>query len=676
MSSILRKHIFLFFAFFIGVVAFASTDIDDPCLEGSRKSKKTYQKATEQLSKDPKRAYGMLIELTKDDPDFAPTFYVLAQINYDRASSPKINDYDYLRYIDLTEKYLKSVIEICPAYHDFAAYNFIGNIYFNFRKYKTALKYYKLFVDNSTQEDKNKKLIISRIEEIESFFEIAKHPVPFNPEKVEGVCTSDGEYLPLISPDGEYAFFTHKYYPEKEKGSFYEAEQNYIEEFTVSSRIPTNNKIKKFGNGNPMPSPFNDKGLNQGGVSISIDNMHIFITICKDSWDCDIYSSDYIDDNWTQLKDLGPNINTKDWESQPSISADGKTLYFASMRPGNIGYSSKNRTSDLYASELDANGKWSKAKNLGPTINTEKSEKSPFMHTDSQTLYFSSNGKVGFGSYDIYFSQLKDNGEWSAPKNIGNPINTRNADIGFVVSTSGKKGYFASNKIEKNGWDVYSFDLYKEARPKKVVFLKGQIKDEQGEGLEDATIEIKNTKTNKTTLGVIDKISGKYAVAITVDEEKKEEFLMVVKKEGYSFTSQYIIASAEEFEEPATIDFDVKPISVGKTVKLNDINFATASAEFSDRSKIVLNNFSSFLKENPSVKIAIQGHTDNEGKYSTNMKLSTKRAKAVFDFLVADGIKSDRMTSKGFGSNRPVATNKTAEGRAKNRRTEFVITSK
>jgi outer membrane protein OmpA-like peptidoglycan-associated protein len=419
-------------------------------------------------------------------------------------------------------------------------------------------------------------------------------------------------------------------------------------------------------------------------MSMTIDNKELYITLCKfvkgrngPFKNCDIYVSYNRNNKWSTLKNLGPNINGKySWESQPSISADGKRLFFASIRPTNMGFDySNNQSSDIYYSVKDANGNWSKAKNIGAPINTVGNEKSPFIHTDSKTLYFSSDYIPGVGGYDIFYIKEGDSG-WEKPVNIGYPINKESNDVGFFVSTNGKKAYFSSDELDNNNrWNIYSFNLYERARPERVFFAKGKLLDEGGEVLTDAKIEIRSSKNNKVTTGMVDKETGDYAIAVAV--EKDEEILLTVKKKGRAFSSKYIKADEKETSAPKEITMEVKKLEVGKTVQINDIYFATNSAMFMKGSIFILDNFVDYLKENPSIKIEIHGHTDNVGSSWTNKKLSEERAKTVRDFIVFQGINQDRIVAyKGFGESKPIASNKTEKGRAKNRRTEFLIISK
>ena len=205
--------------------------------------------------------------------------------------------------------------------------------------------------------------------------------------------------------------------------------------------------------------------------------------------------------------------------------------------------------------------------------------------------------------------------------------------------------------------------------------MKGQLVDDNGSSLGDARLEVKNTRTEEVSEGIVDSETGQYAVAVTATDEK-DDFLMVVKKEDYSFTSTLIEPTEETFEKPVEVNFEVKPIVAGKSVQINDIYYATASYEINSKSLAVLDEFADFLKTNPTVKVEIRGHTDNIGSAQTNITLSNNRAKAVYDYLLTKGVSKSNISYKGFGPNMPIADNSTEAGRAKNRRTEFYIVTK
>lgn len=643
-------------------------DIDD------KKLIKSFQKGV-QLLNDGKMndAEVIFAKIIDEEPEFTEAWVASSEINYSKyksAKDPKSQNNYYSRYV----KCLESVAKLCPSYQNYEVCYTLGKIFFSHDKLDVAKTYLKTYIDNGKKGTKYYTDAESTYHYIEQYLNLIENPVPFEPVIVEGVSSAYDDYLPLISPDGSLALFT-KAYMKKEINSIYG--DRFVEEFTVSKASDDKGLI--FSPGEPLPYPFNS-GKNQGAASISIDNKTLFITICefvsRDYDNCDIYMSTRVGDGWSELKSLGPNINgVKTWESQPSISADGKTLYFASIRESNIGFDPDNPTSDIYYSTKDEKGNWTKAKNLGSKINTPGNEKSPFIHSDSQTLYFSSDGHLGIGGYDIFFSKFRDD-DWTKPVNIGYPINTKNNDLGFVVNTQGTKAYFASNKLNgKGGWDIYAIDLYKEARPEKVFLVKGQLVDDNGYALSDAKLEVKNIRTEEVSEGVVDAETGHYAVAVTAKNEN-DDFLMVVKKEDYSFSSTLIEPTEETFEKPIEVNFEVKPIEAGKSVQINDIYYATASYEINQKSYAVLNEFAEFLKSNPTVKVEIRGHTDNIGSAQTNITLSNRRAQAVYDYLLSKGVPKANVSYKGYGPNMPIADNRTEAGRAKNRRTEFYILSK
>ena len=396
---------------------------------------------------------------------------------------------------------------------------------------------------------------------------------------------------------------------------------------------------------------------------------------------CDIFTSKYEYGEWTDIKSLGTNVNNADtWETQPTVSSDGKTLYFVSDRKdGQGGY-------DLYKTVRDDKDNWSKAVNLGSPINTAGNERSPFIHTDSQTLYYASGDRQGddgqyykahqtFGGYDIFYTKMNDKGTWEKPKNIGYPINTEADEASFFVSTDGKTAYVASNKIKggPGGWDLYSFELYPEARPEKVLFIKGEVSQQDKKDVEvEARVELKNAVTKKVTHIPVNKENGQYVAAIKFDSD----YILTIKKDDYAYESKYISESDTIYEKPVAIDFEVKPIEKGRSYTINDIYFETDKYDLNDKAKLVIEEFADFMKDHPHISVEIQGHTDNVGNPDYNLFLSDDRARAVYNYIIELGVDKNRVSFKGYGITRPIVTNATEEGRARNRRTEFYIINK
>jgi len=491
--------------------------------------------------------------------------------------------------------------------------------------------------------------------------------VPFEPKVVEGISTPQDEYLPILSPDNQVALFTRVVKMEGDRNSVVSSAR-MKEKFFYSEM----DKDGNFSAGEEMPEPFNIQD-NEGGATLTADNNTLFYTVCKYDnakhyLNCDIYYSERVNGEWAPIKSVSDKINLPyAWESQPSISADGKTLYFVSDRQGGFG------GYDIYRSIKNEKGEWGTPINMGPTINSKGNEKAPFIHPDGKTLYFSSDGWIGFGGYDIFYSRMNDNGSWSKPKNLGYPINSPDDEVGFFVSTDGSKGFFASNKYKgKGGWDLYSFNLYEDARPERILFLKGTVRDENTDDPIRARIELKNVETKTVSEIPMDTNTGNYVAVAPYNND----YVMTVKKADYVYETKYIARVDSSHPAVRNVNVEIKPIELNQSYRINDIYFGFNKFDLTDESKFVLDQLIEFLSENPVICIQIQGHTDNIGKDADNLKLSENRARSVYNYLVLRGISQSRLTYRGFGKTMPVAENDTEEGRARNRRTVFVITKK
>ena len=659
-----RVGLFLINLFIAGCIFFcipgynyAQNKNDCPDYTNNR-ADKAYDKAIRSFRQ---RTYSESIQLLNDvidiEPDYVDAYFVLGLI-YIKESRMNLKA--------ARENFIK-VIEICPGY-DVYAYYHLARIAYGARDYQAAYDYISTFLEDVDliKSDADYEEAVRLLDFSKFYIDILNNPVPFDPKPVPGISTEYDEYLPIISADNEMALFTRKMQLPPTRDDI-TPQMTFKERFMYSLR-----QDGEFGRGNLMPPPFN-KHDNEGGATLTINNKLLYYTLCKYAsgrryYNCDICFSENVNGTWTPIESISDKVNLENtWESQPSITSDGKTLYFVSDRDGGYG------GYDIYKTTKDIKGHWRAPKNLGPKINTAGNEKSPFIHTDSQTLYFSSDGLMGMGGYDIFFANLNEDGNWSEPKNIGYPINSYDDDLGFFVSTDGQYGYFASNKFEGfGGWDLYSFNLYEEARPEKVLFIKGIVATVENTGFKNTRIELKNVESKKITEIVVDSVTGEYYGAVVF----RNDYIMTVKKKGYVQESKYISKINPRFSKPLDMFIDLKPIEVGMSYRLNDVYFDFNSVKLKPESIIVMDEFYLFLIENPTLKISIEGHTDNIGNETDNQILSENRAKTVFDYLVKRGISIERMDYKGFGESRPIESNATEDGRARNRRTEFVIIEK
>ena len=663
---------------------------EDPCVQTpSKTSERLYKKARE-LQKAGKKEDALEVyeELLAQDPTYleAQYYYALAYylpIEMEKfVLDTKVKKQNAAKALQA----FNAIYAICPYYK--IHYNlYAARLAYFTEKFEEAKKFARVLVDNPDLVSKlehidEAKLIIKKA----AFYDhILSHPVPFEPKPVKGISTKADEYLATVSPDGEYFYFTRRM--DVTEASPFGGSKTVNKEFFSSSKKRADGT---FGKGEPLPSPFN-RSNHEGSPTINLSNdMLIFSRMTTASVgggsypNYDLYCSYYIDGEWTTPEKLGGGINRDDsWESQPSLSSDGEVLFFASDRPGGFG------GSDIWYSRKNAEGEWQKPVNLGKTINTAGNERSPFLHTDSKTLYFSSAGHDGMGGMDVFYSKMDGQGRWTTPINIGHPINTERDEVDFFVSLDGKTGYFSSDQYNEEGiligggvgtrqsnvsWDIFQFELYEDARPHSMVIIKGKVEADDGD-ISNAVVEVRNEKAQVVSRAKVNATTGKYAIAAEVNKEKPQNLIVNVKKEGHSFDTKLITVEQQK-KDVITNDAEVKKVEVGKTCDLHDINFKTNDYSLTEESEQIIRLFVEFLEENPKVKVEIQGHTDNIGDDNSNLKLSQQRAKSVYDYVISQGVDASRISYKGYGESRPIADNKTEAGRAKNRRTVFVILAK
>ncbi len=588
------------------------------------------------------------------DPEYADALYLLGELKLRQ------------RQLAKAQFLWAKLIEVCPNYKPEVAY-FLGVMYLEENKLDKAIPLIEQFLANDERDfgyDKEAKAALAEARKKQALF---SNEVAFDPKPVQRLSTEADEYLATISPDQQTLYFTRRA-RKRDLKSGPAAVSRLVEEFCISRRT----KDDEFEQGAPLPSPFNSS-YNEGGPSITADNTELYFTVCEDLdgyKNCDIYYSERDEFGyWTTPQSVGDHINRIDsWESQVSVTANGDWLYFTSDRKGGIG------GLDLYRCKRDEEGKWTEPEILDGRVNTRYDEKSPFIHSDSQTLYFTSNGHPGLGGFDIFYARLQDT-SWQAPSNIGYPINSEEDDLGLFVSLDGKTGYFSSNTLRANtGWDLYQFEMPAEARPEEVFLLQGTLDVKEGEDLSDASVKIKNLRTKELTEVKVDQQTGSYARVI----EKKEasDYIVKVEKKGAAFSSSYISAEKIKLNPTVKSDLQLASMEVGKEYTLNDIQFSTNSAELNRAAQSIIEEFVLFMQENGNLQADIQGHTDDVGDDQSNLNLSKSRAKAVYDYALSLGIPKSRLSWHGYGESRPIAGNDSEEGRAKNRRTVFVITAR
>ena len=406
----------------------------------------------------------------------------------------------------------------------------------------------------------------------------------------------------------------------------------------------------------------------KGGINISQDGDWLLFAGNfggKGFGNFDLYISYNTPTGWSEPINLGANINTEFWESSPSLSPDKNALYFSSDRPG--GYGGK----DLYVSYRLSNGKWSPAENMGPEINSAGNELAPFIHADNQTLYYTSDGLLGYGGTDIYVIRKIGDKKWSKPENLGYPINTIENEGSLFVASDGVTAYYASDRADTKGYlDLYKFTLKQDVRPTKTLYVKGYVTDAKTQKGLPCSVELSIDSSQQVLSNLQTDETGFYFVALPVGKN----YTFTVNRKGYLFYSDVFSLADKPSDSTYTKNIALNPVALNASVTLKNIQFQSKSIQLENVSMIELNKLVELMNDNPSIKIQIKGHTDNVGSAADNLKLSENRAKAVVDFLVSKGIDVKRLSYKGFGATQPIADNTTDEGKALNRRTEFIIT--
>lgn len=504
------------------------------------------------------------------------------------------------------------------------------------------------------------------------------NPVPFDPKPLgSGVNGPDLEYLPSLTADGETMVFTRRILPPSGNVNLGN------EDFFISHL-----KDGVWTEGRALET-INSPNTNEGAQSLSADGKLLIFTICDKRGgrgSCDLYFSQLRKGIWSAPRNLGVGVNTRAWESQPSISADKKALYFSSTRGGGQG------AADIWVSYRNNKGEFEDPINLSDKINTSGDEQSPFIHPDGKTLYFMSNGHPGMGSKDLYYARILDDGTWGEPINLGYPINTEGNEGSLVVSTDGKTAYFASDRYQENGnnnkIDIYSFELYEEARPQPVSYLKAIVIDAVTKKEIKALVDLSNLNSSKRYYYARTDEKGSFLVALPTGST----YGLNVSKDGYLFHSEnFALEDVSSINEPFKMTIELQPIPDEalvsdsntetktevppkmKPIILKNVFFESASAELKSESTLELNRLKKLMEENPNIKIQINGHTDAVGSDADNQTLSELRAMAVHDFLIDAGISAERLRFIGYGESKPIDSNDTDEGRQNNRRTEFLI---
>ncbi|WP_161887949.1 OmpA family protein [Pontibacter russatus] len=612
----------------------------------SAKAERLYEKADEYMrSRDFERALQALSEAIEKDPKFIEAYIRAA--NLQKMMGNKAAVYELL------EKGLQ-LVPYTPAYGGY--YFDLADLQFERGEYAAAKANYEAYLKS---RPKNPKLIDwsrKQVKTAEYALEAMQHPVDFEPIRMHAPLNGFGlQYFPYTTADQRYFIYTARA----------SARPDHDENIFISERV--NGEWQE-----PVPiSKAINTHANEGAATISGDGRSLVFTSCNrpdSQGDCDLYISFRTGDAWSRPKNMGNMVNSNAWDSQPSLSADGRTLYFSSTRGGGVG------KEDIWVVYQQEDGSWRRPVNLGEDVNSTGRDMAPSIHASGSTLYFVSDGHLGLGGLDVFKATKEGKQQWSVPQNLGYPLNTHADEGSLFITPDNKIGYYSRQESNEAGTptiQLYRFDVPAEWRSSvNSTYAQGRVFDKSTKKPLAAQVQLYDVETDSLVQQVdSDATNGEYTVVLT----EGKQYALYVSAPGYLLNSLSFDYTSPKNLSPVALDVYLEPIKAGAAVVLNNLFFDTGQYKLEDNSKTELNKLIRFLQQNGAVKMEISGHTDDVGSEKDNQVLSEKRAKAVVDYLSSNGIGKSRLSYKGYGESKPVAPNSSEENRQLNRRIEMRV---
>lgn len=536
----------------------------------------------------------------------------------------------------------------------------MGQAYFYTGQYAKAIPQYQAYLDEGRGGPTFIKTAELNLGHAIFAAEAIQQPVPFDPLNLgPEINTADDEVTPVLSADGQFLLFLRS---KADTSKSNQLRPVYNREDFYYSNLQEGKWLKAKNLGPPI-----NTDLNEGTPSLSQDGRTIYFTACNREGSlggCDLYISNWSGNAWSEPVNLGEGINSDAWESHPCLSHDGQRLYFASNRPGGRG------GRDIWYATLQ-NGVWSNARNLGEVINTPGNDDLPFIHADGRSLYFASDFHPGFGKRDIFVSHKDIQNRWSTPQNLGYPINGPGDDGYIFIDTKGSRAYINSEKKDGYGGnDIYTFELPPAVRPQVATYVRGICRDSLSGAPVQARLRVLDIETGDTLRTLFSgKTDGRFLMSLPLERA----YAVHVEAPRYLFVSKSFFLK----NLPDSVYFDLiinlLPMRSGAEVRLDNVFFDFGKYDLKPESEPELRFLLNYLQQNPRLQVEIQGHTDDVGRDADNLRLSQQRADAVRNWLIDRGTAPERLQAKGYGESQPLAPNDSEAGRALNRRTAFKV---
>lgn len=656
--------------------------------EGFKKAKEAFDNGSESWElgnlevfqvKDPELHYWKALEQFEKAYKFNPKS---AELNFKMGVC-----YAHSSYKEKCVSYFEEAYKLNPEVHPFMNYymGFAKQLQY---KFDEARKFYEKFEMEYKKADRFSKFVKQRKSECIAGKKIHADPIRAWVDHVPEVSSEYNDYAPSVTMDGEDMILTSdrpNSHTPNEVGKY---------DDDIYTTTFENGKWQKP---RPIKGPVNTE-KDDISNNLSYNGTKMLMNKINSAGNFDIYETFLKGDSWSEPISFSRNINLRSNDIYASYNFNDKLIYYSKDQDGGTnGYeimvsgvmNRKNREYGLPTREMTVSSRF----NDGPI----------YLHPDGKTMYFASEGHNSIGGYDIFKSEKLKGGGWSKPVNMGYPINTPYDDFFFAATANGKFAYIASNREGgKGGYDIYKvtfwgpekspalatqdYLLASIAKPLQDPELESEVKVSTSANLtvfKGKTIDALTKKAVEAVIEITDNKSGKVVETFTTNSATGKFLLslqsggnygIAVKADGFLFHSENFDIPAGSAYNLVNKTIELKNIKIGSKIALRNIFFDTGKSSLRSESNAELDRLVKLMKDVPGLKIELSGHTDNTGSAQGNIKLSQDRAQAVVNYLVSKGIAKNRMTAKGYGSSKPVASNDTADGRQQNRRTEFEIT--